>query len=94
MKQDEPQDEPRDGAKMNPGMDPKTDPKLDSSTDPSAEAALDEDRPGEIEKTFAVLMTLAGVLCLIPRQWVSAGILFSCAVVVTSIVVWRRRSGR
>lgn len=58
---------------------------------PEPDVALDEDAPGEIEKTFAILMALAGTLCLVPRQWVPAGILYAASIAVTVLYFVRKR---
>jgi hypothetical protein len=52
---------------------------------------LDGDSPAEVRVTFVVLMLVAALLCAIPRQWVSAGILLGLALVGGSFHMLKRR---
>jgi hypothetical protein len=57
-------------------------PDLSRRNDDDAHALLDDDSPASVRKTFVVLMAVAGVVCLLPRQWVSAGICFAASAVI------------
>lgn len=65
---------------------------LDAGTsDEAAEPdALDEDSPAQIQRVFIILMIVAGVVCLLPRQYVSAGVLFGVALLMGGIRLWSR----
>jgi hypothetical protein len=67
-------------------------PDLSRRNDDDAHALLDDDSPASVRKTFVVLMAVAGVVCLLPRQWVSAGICFavSAAIGIAHAVIARR----
>jgi hypothetical protein len=56
--------------------------------------ALDQDSPEEVLKTFAVMSIVAAVVCLIPRLFVSAGLLLGLAVMLLLIRRRRLRAGR
>jgi hypothetical protein len=63
--------------------------------DAFAQALLDDDPPARVRKTFAWLTAIAGVVCLLPRQWVAAAICFAGTVgVVAFHLVASRREGR
>jgi hypothetical protein len=67
-------------------------PDLSRRNDDDAHALLDDDSPASVRKTFVVLTAVAGVVCLLPRQWVSAGICFaaSAAIAIAHAVIARR----
>jgi hypothetical protein len=67
-------------------------PDLPTPNDDAAQALLDDDSPASARKTFVVLMAVAGVVCLLPRQWASAGICFaaSAAIGIAHAVIARR----
>lgn len=56
--------------------------------------ALDQDSPEEVLKTFAIMSVVAAVVCLVPRLFVSAGLLLGLAVTLLMIRRRRLRSGR
>jgi hypothetical protein len=51
--------------------------------------ALDQDSPEEVLKTFAIMSVVAAFVCLVPRLYVSTGLLVVLAV--TLLVIRRRR---
>ncbi len=55
------------------------------------DVALDDEGPFEIEKTFAILCALGGVMCLVPRQWWSAVVLLSLSALSLLLFLLRRR---
>jgi hypothetical protein len=50
--------------------------------DELAQALLDDDAPARVRKTFVGITATAGVVCLLPRQWISAAICFAVALVL------------
>lgn len=47
--------------------------------------ALDEDSPAQIQRVFIILMLVGGVVCLLPRQYISAAVLFGVALLMLGI---------
>lgn len=54
--------------------------------------ALDQDAPEEVLKTFAIMSIVAALVCLVPRMFVSVGLLLALAV--TLLLIRRRRLRR
>lgn len=64
------------------------------SADVTERAALDDDSPGEVRRTFVVLMVVGAIICTIPRQYGSALVMLGAAVIITvTHLVLRRRAG-
>ncbi|NUP06240.1 MAG: hypothetical protein HOW73_09295 [Polyangiaceae bacterium] len=78
----------RDDA-VKPGLEA---PSMPEVGDPAV--ALDEESPSQVLKTFAALLAFAGVLCLVPRQWVSAGLLFAGAAIAVTCHLRIEKRGR
>lgn len=74
-----------------PGSSAPREPSPAATRDP--DVALDDEAPAEIEKTFTVLCALGGAMCLVPRQWWSAALLFALSGVGLILVMRRRRQG-
>lgn len=87
----EPSEPPAGTASEPPDPPAPRDPSPAEPRDP--DVALDDEAPAEIEKTFTVLCALGGAMCLVPRQWWSAGLLFALAGVGLILVMRRRRQG-
>jgi hypothetical protein len=65
-----------------------------SRHDPLTELeALDQDSPEEVLKTFAIMSVVAAFVCLVPRLFVSSGLLLSLAVTLYLIRRRRLRAG-
>jgi hypothetical protein len=61
---------------------PKAQESAPSATEaaPTSAPEVDADSPAEVRVTFIALMLAAAVLCALPRQWGSAGILLGLAL--------------
>ncbi len=63
-------------------------------SDVTERAGLDEDSPGEVRRTFVVLMVVGAIVCTIPRQYGSALVMVGAALIILiTHLVLRRRSG-
>lgn len=63
------------------------------SADVTERRGLDDDSPGEVRRTFIVLMIVGAIICTIPRQYGSALVMVGAAAVITVIhLVIRKRS--
>lgn len=80
--------------------EPSEDPPASAPSMPAASAqapisvvdpeALDDDSSAQVQRVFIILMIVAGVVCLLPRQYVSAGMLFGVALIMAGIRLWSR----